>query len=138
MKGENEMNRCIESIMDTLSNEIISILIRQKSIPYDEAKEQFTTSITYQLLLDESSQFFEKSALELLELWYQEQIMDQYLSHMIQNTNHPLQDLVNQKIMESLKKKAFLMELPIEIVYCDFIFAKEGSSFSSKKKKYKK
>lgn len=107
-------------IIDIQADRIICVIEKELNYDYIEIKKIFYKSVTYQLLNILELDLYSKDISELVEMFKQELIMNQYLDLNIKNSTNHLQNVTIQEIKNNLKKKAFLENKKIEDVYDEF------------------
>ena len=74
-------NRSTNSRIEVLKLEIITLIIKEKNLSFDEAKEEFETSLTNQLLMNISTNIYLYPKEKVFALWKKEkQILSKILS----------------------------------------------------------
>ena len=74
-------NRSTNSRIEVLKLEIITLIIKEKNLSFDEAKEEFETSLTNQLLMNISTDIYLYPKEKVFALWKREkQILSKILS----------------------------------------------------------
>ena len=74
-------NRSTNSRIEVLKLEIITLIIKEKNLSFDEAKEEFETSLTNQLLMNISTNIYLYPKEKVFALWKREkQILSKILS----------------------------------------------------------
>ena len=74
-------NRSTNSRIEVLKLEIITLIIKEKNLSFDEAKEEFETSLTNQLLMNISTNIYLYPKEKVFALWKREkQILYKILS----------------------------------------------------------
>ena len=74
-------NHSTNSRIEVLKLEIITLIIKEKNLSFDEAKEEFETSLTNQLLMNISTNIYLYPKEKVFALWKKEkQILSKILS----------------------------------------------------------
>ena len=74
-------NRSTNSRIEVLKLEIITLIIKEKNLSFDEAKEDFESSLTNQLLMNISTNIYLYPKEKVFALWKREkQILSKILS----------------------------------------------------------
>lgn len=74
-------NRSTNSRIEVLKLEIITLIIKEKNLSFDEAKEEFESSLTNQLLMNISTNIYLYPKEKVFALWKKEkQILSKILS----------------------------------------------------------
>ena len=74
-------NRSTNSRIEVLKLEIITLIIKEKNLSFDEAKEEFESSLTNQLLMNISTNIYFYPKEKVFALWKKEkQILSKILS----------------------------------------------------------
>lgn len=74
-------NRSTNSRIEVLKLEIITLIIKEKNLSFDEAKEEFESSLTNQLLMNISTDIYLYPKEKIFALWKKEkQILSKILS----------------------------------------------------------
>ena len=74
-------NRSTNSRIEVLKLEIITLIIKEKNLSFDEAKEDFESSLTNQLLMNISTNIYLYPKEKVFALWKKEkQILSKILS----------------------------------------------------------
>lgn len=74
-------NRSTNSRIEVLKLEVITLIIKEKNLSFDEAKEEFETSLTNQLLMNISTDIYLYPKEKVFALWKREkQILSKILS----------------------------------------------------------
>lgn len=74
-------NRSTNSRIEVLKLEIITLIIKEKNLSFDEAKEEFESSLTNQLLMNISTNIYLYPKEKIFALWKKEkQILSKILS----------------------------------------------------------
>lgn len=74
-------NRSTNSRIEVLKLEIIALIIKEKNLSFDEAKEEFESSLTNQLLMNISTNIYLYPKEKVFALWKKEkQILSKTLS----------------------------------------------------------
>ena len=74
-------NRSTNSRIEVLKLETITLIIKEKNLSFDEAKEEFETSLTNQLLMNISTNIYLYPKEKVFALWKKEkQILSKILS----------------------------------------------------------
>lgn len=74
-------NRSTNSRIEVLKLEIITLIIKEKNLSFDEAKEEFESSLTNQLLMNISTNIYLYPKEKVFALWKREkQILSKILS----------------------------------------------------------
>ena len=128
----NEKGYILSKIeMDT--DKVISTVVREQYLSYDEVEIQFKKSVTYQLFQNLDLEFCIMKPKELLEMWKQEQKMDAFLDSMILHSNNKLVEISTKEIKDNLKRAAFLEKKSIDVVYFEVIDSKENEFVPKKR-----
>lgn len=117
--------------MDT--DKIISAVVRDQYLSYEEVETQFKKSVTYQLFQKLDLEFCMMKPKDLLEMWKQEQKMDLFLDSMILHTNNKLVEISTKEIKDNLKRIAFLEKKAIDVVYSEIMNSKENEFIPKKR-----
>ncbi len=124
-------NTNIYSKIDSMVADIISAIVVQFLIPYDQATRSFQNSITYQLLYDISTELYLCDKKSILEMWEHEVKMDDFLDQVMKKTNNKMINATQEKMKKQLKKEALSTGLPIEEVYSHFTTSKKKKNINS-------
>ncbi len=74
-------NRSTNSRIEVLKLEVITLIIKEKNLSFDEAKEEFESSLTNQLLMNISTDIYLYPKEKIFALWKKEkQILSKILS----------------------------------------------------------
>ncbi len=74
-------NRSTNSRIEVLKLEVITLIIKEKNLSFDEAKEEFESSLTNQLLMNISTDIYLYPKEKVFALWKREkQILSKILS----------------------------------------------------------
>lgn len=92
-------NRSTNSRIEVLKLEIITLIIKEKNLSFDEAKEEFETSLTNQLLMNISTNIYLYPKEKVFALWKREK---QILSKILSKLNSKNIEEANKIIIKEL------------------------------------
>lgn len=92
-------NRSTNSRIEVLKLEIIALIIKEKNLSFDEAKEEFESSLTNQLLMNISTNIYLYPKEKVFALWKKEK---QILSKILSKLNSKNIEEANKIIIKEL------------------------------------
>lgn len=92
-------NRSTNSRIEVLKLEIITLIIKEKNLSFDEAKEEFESSLTNQLLMNISTNIYLYPKEKVFALWKKEK---QILSKILSKLNSKNIEEANKIIIKEL------------------------------------
>ena len=92
-------NRSTNSRIEVLKLEIITLIIKEKNLSFDEAKEEFESSLTNQLLMNISTNIYLYPKEKVFALWKREK---QILSKILSKLNSKNIEEANKIIIKEL------------------------------------
>ena len=92
-------NRSTNSRIEVLKLEVITLIIKEKNLSFDEAKEEFESSLTNQLLMNISTDIYLCPKEKVFALWKREK---QILSKILSKLNSKNIEEANKIIIKEL------------------------------------
>lgn len=92
-------NRSTNSRIEVLKLEIITLIIKEKNLSFDEAKEEFESSLTNQLLMNISTNIYLYPKEKVFALWKKEKLI---LSKILSKLNSKNIEEANKIIIKEL------------------------------------
>lgn len=78
-------NHSTDTRIETLKLEVITLIIEENNLPFDQVKKDFESSITNQLLMDISTDIYQYTKEEIFALWEKEKrLLNQFYTEDMQ------------------------------------------------------
>ncbi len=107
----------IYSRIAELKIEVTSLLTRNLEIPYDTANHLFTSSITYQLLMDITTELYNQSITQIELLFEKEQELKKEINKTFKTTNNKMVDHIQYHMQKTILKDCLLNHLTLDESY---------------------
>ena len=117
-----ESNHSTDTRIETLKLEVITLIIEENNLPFDQAEKDFESSITNQLLMDISTNIYQYTKEEIFALWKKERrLLNQFYTEEMQKMmptiaqellNTPLYKTVPVKEVKKSKRKILTRKSP--------------------------
>lgn len=101
--------------------DVISITVAKNYLPYGVVADYFYHSVTYRLLKEGILNIPYGNKEMLIKIWHLEWKMDAFLQKIIPRSENKMVENTRVEIRNSLKRKALLENIEIEVVYEEFL-----------------
>lgn len=115
-------NHSTDTRIETLKLEVITLIIEENNLPFDQVKRDFESSVTNQLLMDISTDIYHYTKEEIFTLWKKERrLLNQFYTEEMQKMmptiaqellNTPLYKTVPVKEVKKSKRKILTRKSP--------------------------
>ena len=100
-------NHSTDTRIETLKLEVITLIIEENNLPFDQAEKDFEVSITNQLLMDISTNIYQYTKEEIFALWKKERrLLNQFYTEERQKIMPIIaQELLNTSFYKTIPAK---------------------------------
>ena len=115
-------NHSTDTRIETLKLEVITLIIEENNLPFDQVKRDFESTVTNQLLMDISTDIYHYTKEEIFTLWKKERrLLNQFYTEEMQKMmptiaqellNTPLYKTVPVKEVKKSKRKILTRKSP--------------------------
>ena len=100
-------NHSTDTRIETLKLEVITLIIEENNLPFDQVKRDFESSVTNQLLMDISTDIYHYTKKEIFTLWKKERrLLNQFYTEEMQKMMPTIaQELLNTPLYKTVPAK---------------------------------
>ena len=100
-------NHSTDTRIETLKLEVITLIIEENNLPFDQVKRDFESSVTNQLLMDISTDIYHYTKEEIFTLWKKEKrLLNQFYTEEMQKMMPTIaQELLNTPLYKTISTK---------------------------------
>lgn len=100
-------NHSTDTRIETLKLEVITLIIEENNLPFDQVKRDFESSVTNQLLMDISTDIYHYTKEEIFTLWKKEKrLLNQFYTEEMQKMMPTIaQELLNTPLYKTVPTK---------------------------------
>ena len=100
-------NHSTDARIETLKLEVITLIIEENNLPFDQVKRDFESSVTNQLLMDISTDIYHYTKEEIFTLWKKERrLLNQFYTAEMQKMMPTIaQELLNTPLYKTVPVK---------------------------------
>ena len=100
-------NHSTDARIETLKLEVITLIIEENNLPFDQVKRDFESSVTNQLLMDISTDIYHYTKKEIFTLWKKERrLLNQFYTEEMQKMMPTIaQELLNTPLYKTVPAK---------------------------------